>query len=255
MNVKLHTPKTMRAGSGFSSAKQFLLSLLATTVSIVLTFGTAAIIDNHKKASAKKEMVMMVISDFDKTIETLQKTDTALRESVRLQQELAIHPEHYDSLRYRIPVVLSGVVLEEYSETTEKIITTSIESFSTIADVNFLNEVSSFYMTRRKCREKVLDKLAEDIVQNPVGESLMSLMNVNFPDYALNNWAFLEELKARRDKCMQMMHVSEKDLMNFNKRQGDDDVKVESDSRIMEMYQEYDSCSAVIERARAKLKG
>lgn len=33
--------------------KQFLLSLIATTVSIVLTFGTAAIIDNNKK---QKEM-------------------------------------------------------------------------------------------------------------------------------------------------------------------------------------------------------
>lgn len=38
MNVKLHTPKTLKAGSGMSSMKQFLLSLLATTVSIALTF-------------------------------------------------------------------------------------------------------------------------------------------------------------------------------------------------------------------------
>lgn len=29
--------------------KNFLLSLLATTISIALTFGTAAVIDNNKK--------------------------------------------------------------------------------------------------------------------------------------------------------------------------------------------------------------
>ena len=63
MNVKLHTPKTLKAGSGMSSAKQFMLSIIATTVSIVLTFGTAAIIDNHKKKAARKEMVMMVIRE------------------------------------------------------------------------------------------------------------------------------------------------------------------------------------------------
>lgn len=42
-----------------SGIKQFLLTLLATTFSIILTFGTSAIIDRRHKAAAKKEMVMM----------------------------------------------------------------------------------------------------------------------------------------------------------------------------------------------------
>ena len=42
-----------------SSLKQFLLSLFATTVSIALTFGTAAIIDYNKKQKEKREIVMM----------------------------------------------------------------------------------------------------------------------------------------------------------------------------------------------------
>ena len=31
MNIKLHTPKSLKAGSGMSSLKQFLLSLFATS--------------------------------------------------------------------------------------------------------------------------------------------------------------------------------------------------------------------------------
>ncbi len=42
-----------------SGTKQFLLTLLATTFSIILTFGTSAIIDRRHKSAAKKEMVMM----------------------------------------------------------------------------------------------------------------------------------------------------------------------------------------------------
>ena len=38
-----------------SGTKQFLLTLLATTFSIILTFGTSAIIDRRHKAAAKKE--------------------------------------------------------------------------------------------------------------------------------------------------------------------------------------------------------
>ena len=55
MNIKLHTPKSLKNGSGMSSLKQFMLSLLATTVSIALTFGTAAVIDNLKKKEEERE--------------------------------------------------------------------------------------------------------------------------------------------------------------------------------------------------------
>ena len=49
MNDKPKTQKTPKSDGGSSSMKQFMLSLLATTISIALTFGTAAVIDNHKK--------------------------------------------------------------------------------------------------------------------------------------------------------------------------------------------------------------
>ena len=58
MNIKLHTPKSLKTGSGMATLKQFLLSLIATTVSIVLTFGTAAIIDNNKKKKGARTVVL-----------------------------------------------------------------------------------------------------------------------------------------------------------------------------------------------------
>ena len=89
MNIKLHTPTTLKSGSGMKSFKQFLLSILATTVSIILTFGTAAIIDYHKKKAAKKEMTMMIISDFDKNIEITQEVvDYAHARGVVVESEL-----------------------------------------------------------------------------------------------------------------------------------------------------------------------
>jgi len=49
MEDKLQTTEQPKKDGGSSSMKQFMLSLLATTISIALTFGTAAVIDNHKK--------------------------------------------------------------------------------------------------------------------------------------------------------------------------------------------------------------
>ena len=102
MNIKLHTPKSLKTGSGMSSLKQFLLSLFATSVSIALTFGTAAIIDYYAKQKAKREIVKTIIYDFDQTIKELEKADTLFSDAKRQQLLVAEHPEYFDSLRYSL---------------------------------------------------------------------------------------------------------------------------------------------------------
>lgn len=255
MNIKLHTPKSLKKGSGMSSVKQFLLSILATTVSIVLTFGSAAIVDRNKKAAAKKEMVMMVISDMDNTIELLERVDTALRKAKNLQLELATSPELYDSLCTYFPA-LSTWTLIDFPETSEKIFTTSIETFNTIGDVNFVDEVSSFYMSRHQYKEEVLDKIKADDQANLYVESLKSLLSVSFPDYVCDNLVFMEDMMAARDRCMQMMNVSEKDMIKFRKRQQrlEYTPDKEEKQRMIAIFNECDSCNEVIEQAREKLK-
>lgn len=253
MNVKLHTPTTLKAGSGMSSVKQFFLSLIATSVSIILTFGTAAIIDHNKKESAKKEMVKMVISDFDKTINILMKTDTAFREISRMQLEVANHPERFDSLRFIVPITMSRIDIE-YPETTEKIFTSSIETFSTIGNANFVNEVSSFYIYRNHYKNDVMDHLKKELEEKEAIATLKGLLSVNFSEYVYVNWSMLKSLKMIRDKCMQMMNVTEQDLQAFSKQQQiDEEIGSEDSDTLQRLYEEWLKAIDVIEQANAKL--
>ena len=253
MNVKLHTPTTLKAGSGMSSFKQFFLSLIATSVSIILTFGTAAIIDHNKKESAKKEMVKMVISDFDKTINILMKTDTAFREISRMQLEVADHPERFDSLRFILPITMSRIDIE-YPETTEKIFTSSIETFSTIGNANFVNEVSSFYIYRNHYKNDVMDHLKKELEEKEAIATLKGLLSVNFSEYVYENWAMLKSLKMIRDKCMQMMNVTEQDMQAFSKQQQiDEEIGSEDSDTLQRLYEEWLKAIDVIEQANAKL--
>lgn len=255
MNVKLHTPKTLKAGSGMSSMKQFLLSLLATTVSIALTFGTAAVVDYYKKKAAKKEMVMMVISDFDKTIDNVMKADTALREACRLELELANHPEEYNSKRFSLPSLWSSVIEMEFPETTQKVFSSSIETFNTIGNANFVNEVSSFYINRDKYKTYVIEQLKDDVLNSDILVSLKSLLNISFPEYVLVNWTLLQELKDSRDKCMQIMHVSEEDLQAFSKQQQVSTTKdPEAIAEHQKMIDEFSTTLTKIEEAKDKIK-
>ena len=106
MNIKLHTPKSLKAGSGMSSIKQFLLSLFATSVSIALTFGTAAIIDYNAKQKSKREIVMMVMYDMYNSLQSIQKADSSIQQAVDVQLQIAEDTTKFDALRYNFALLL-----------------------------------------------------------------------------------------------------------------------------------------------------
>lgn len=255
MNVKLHTPKTLKNGSGLSSAKQFFLSIVATSISIALTFGTAAFLDHQKKESAKKEMVMMIINDFDQSINLLQKADTLLRKATSLQQELAVHPESYDSLKSGFVEVTSFMFSDlEFPETTEKIFTSSIETFNTIGNVNFVNEASSFYIYRHKHKELIKRWLDEDVEGKGIITSLNTLFDTNFPIYAYMNWAVLQDMKDIRERCALMMNIKEEELAEFSRQQSAKHINPERKAQGQKMHEEMMEAAKLIMEAQEKLK-
>lgn len=214
MRTPIKIPKVTNAGSS-SSIKHFLLSLLATTISIVLTFGTSAFIEKRQKKAAKKEMVMMIIYDFDKTIEQLQHADSVFQQASSLQLEIALHPESYDSLRFCFTdaIMISQM---DFSETTEKIFSSNIETFNTLGNVNFVHEVSSFYNLRQKYQEDILNNYKESVIGSAYTNSMENLFKFDFPDLSFSNKVYLHAMQKSRDLCMKMMDISEKELKEFS---------------------------------------
>ena len=104
MNIKLHTPKSLKMGSGMASMKQFLLSIVATSISIALTFGTAAIIDHNKKQSEKRQIVMMVMYDMYNSLKSIEKADSMLHQIMDIQLKVAEKPSLFEKYRFHIPL-------------------------------------------------------------------------------------------------------------------------------------------------------
>ena len=84
--------------------------------------------------------------------------------------------------------------------------------------------------------------------------SLKTLLEVNFPEYAYLNWAFLQEMKDTRDKCMLMMNVSEKDMIKFSEHQTSYKVNSTGDSLNLEMLEEFQKAETLLFEAQEKLK-
>ena len=225
-----------------SGTKQFLLTLLATTFSIILTFGTSAIIDRRHKAAAKKEMVMMILYDFDKTIEQVQKAESAIHQAKEVELEVARHPEYYDSLRFYIMPAVT-VASEEFSETTENIFSSNIETFNTLGNVNFVHEVSSFYSQRRSYQQQVLDELKKEVLESEYAQNIESFLDIGFPTY------------STRNRCMQMMKVSEEELKEFSNQRlvnedHSEDLGSTNEQMLMELFEEED----ILKQAKEKLE-
>ena len=77
MNVKFKMPKVGRKLTGSNMVRELLLTTLATTISIVLTFGTAQYIEDRQTEQARRMMAMTIIDDIDQSLEVIKKRKDA----------------------------------------------------------------------------------------------------------------------------------------------------------------------------------
>ena len=234
-----------------NTSKQFLLSLLATTISIILTFGVAAIIDNYKNNKAKKGLVLTVIYDMDKTLQTARQADSALKIASRAQLEIIKNPDSYDSLKSDIvPALL--IASEEFSMITEKIFSSNIETFSTIGNVNFVNYVSSFYQNRSSYKSQVIDVLKEELQKNNILLSYEGLLDVNFSSLYFDNFVWLSSLSEFRDNCVKIMKLTDEEIREFSELREVSDDNNNSYNLVDEMMQEMYEAENMLKEAREK---
>ena len=61
----------------------------------------------------------------------------------------------------------------------------------------------------------IIDKLAEDAKQELNTLSAKDFLNFNFVYYSYNSKLCLKDLRAKRNRCMQLMGISEEDMKEF----------------------------------------
>ena len=209
MNIKLHTPKSLKAGSGMGSIKQFMLSLLATTVSIALTFGTAAIIDNNKKQSEKREIVMMVMYDMYNSLQSVQRADSMIRESMELQLQIAKDTSKFNTLKFNM---IHKVPRIEFTETTERIFSTSIETINTVGNVLFTENVAEFYQARKLYKAVICDSINNRMVCNMPFVSLKGTLDFDYSYEFIVSGEIRMSMQNLFAQCKRMMDVNDEEI-------------------------------------------
>ena len=202
----------MKGLKELSAGKRFLMSLLATTVSIVLTFGTTAIIDRKKQKAEKREMVLMVMYDMQETLKECEQCQKNWATFCDLQVDMVAHPEKFYA---SVTDLLVNVPVLHYTTTTENIFKSNIETLRTIGNILFVESVSTFYEYRDKYKNDVVDQYlleGDRSIQNYGG-----LSEFDAPYYAYMGGMYYQIMKRDFEECMALMKVSDEDLDVFSK--------------------------------------
>ena len=252
MNIKLHTPKSLKMGSGMASLKQFLLSLFATSVSIALTFGTAAIIDYNAKQKSKREIVMMVMYDMYNSLQSIEKADSTIQQAMDIQLQIAEDTTKFDALRYKFALLIPKA---EYTETTERIFSSSIETINTVGNVLFTENVAEFYQMRKLYNTMICDSIANGVASSQPFSSIKKSLNFEYFFYAIMSCGYLRDMQHLYAQCKQMMEISDKDIDAYREqRKQIDKSMMDDDAAGDSLVNRFLQIQETIEATKAKLK-
>ena len=217
MEDKLQTTEQPKKDGGSSAMKQFMLSLLATTISIALTFGTSAIIENNKKKSEKREIVMMVMYDLYTSLKMVQQADSNLFELLKLQRDIAEDTTLYEQKKYDFIRLMPKV---EYTNTTEKIFSSSIETINTVGNVLFTENVAEFYYSRNLYKQSVSDSVFTIYLKKDINilKNLKDALQVELTGHIILSQSIYSEMKNRYEECKLLMNVTDKEIEVYRKK-------------------------------------
>ena len=252
MNIKLHTPKSLKTGSGMASTKQFLLSIVATSISIALTFGTAAFLDNKKKQSEKREIVMMVMYDMYNSLQSIEKADSTIQQAMELQLQIAEDTTKFKTLRYNFAQLIPKA---EYTETTERIFSSSIETINTVGNVLFTENVAEFYQMRKLYKTTVCDSIVNGIARSQPFFSLKNSLDFEYSFHAIVSSGMLKDMQLKYAQCKQMMEVTDADIDTYREQREQIDKGMKDDDASGDsLVNRFIEIQSTIEAAKAKLK-
>ena len=244
----------LKSGSGMSSFKQFMLSLLATTVSIALTFGTAAIVEHNKKEKEKREIVMMVMYDMYNSLQSVAKSDSMIRKSIDWQCEFAENPSLYEKNQY---LMINLIPIVNFTETVEHIFSSNIETINTLGNILFAENVANFYLSRKSYKTAVCDSVYAEVKASPF-HTLENILDFDYCSYSMLSGDLLSDMQILYKQCQKMMKIDDKQLEVYRKKRDEmnatSSVQIIKDSLINRMRYDYKRLEEAKKKYKSKKK-
>jgi len=156
MNIKFKMPKFHRTLSNKSMWKELLLTFLGTTISIVLTFGTAHLLDVRQRVKDRKMSALMVTGNVERFARVLDDlaNDLDQRDTIAAWL-LALPLDSLDDVPHRqmVDAVNAVITLPQLSHdrTAENIFSNSIETWKNMGNFSFIDKIGQSFSEMNDC--------------------------------------------------------------------------------------------------------
>ena len=150
--VEIEVPDTQPepTGSKDNYWKRLLNTILGTTISILLTFGTNSLIQQHRKVKDRKMTALMVMSNIESFARTLEAHSDRMASADSIAAWLLCTP--YEDLELLPEKELSDLIDQAFQlatlnqdHTAENIFSNSIETWKNVENVQFINNVGACF--------------------------------------------------------------------------------------------------------------
>ena len=152
--IKVLMPK-FEALRGISWAKELSLSFVGTSLSIILTFGTAHFVDEQQKREEGRQTAMMVIHDIENSAERFRTYARDDEQDFNRACDILSRMDQLDSISndtlyaLLMSIMSPAITLYNYDDSSEKIFLSSPDAWKNIDNAAFIDAVQSFYRERR----------------------------------------------------------------------------------------------------------
>ncbi len=238
--IKFRMPPSARTWAKGSQWRELLMTIVATTISIILTFGTAAFLEHRQRIHDRKMSALMVISNIEKFTNELDRQVHSFAHQDSVATWILSLP--IDSLD-RIPAQemmgpineVFGFDLLAHDKTVENIFGNSIETWKNYGYFMFLDKVGECFSEMNTDEEycnnwiKDFEQAINEVIEHPEdhpGErthtKLLSddvirqkLENIHarqyWLEYARDHLRYMNKLN------MQYIGITEKEVKEFAK--------------------------------------
>ena len=171
---------------------------------------------------------------------------------MKLQRQIAEDTTQFDKLRFR----LSSLLLSDgYTETTERIFSSSIETINTVGNVLFTENVAKFYQSRRMYKTMVCDSIYNEVNRDMPFTTIKGTLDFQFVLYALMSNAILKDMQHLYALCKQMMEVSDEEIDVYRKEREQIEKGMNDDDGGNDpVYDEIMQLQNSIDESKTKLK-
>lgn len=240
MNVKFRMPKLGKVTTK-SWARELLMTILGTSISIILTFGTAAWLDRRQQEKNRHQTAMMVISNIEVFAQNMRMIDSSLVAWDSTLTRISSLPRDSilrlnDDEAYAFLAVFGQAVLLPRDKTAENIFSNDISTWRDVDNMlfvtsvgecyTFINDIEKNYRIQLDRKSEIYKQFIEDndYENMTYAECVAAILNMKGAKYFMIDFTqgfvpyferSIKDLQNMNDQNMEIIGVTLEDVNDF----------------------------------------